>query len=575
MTSTLAVLSALAIVGASLGIMALVPAGAAEPQDPDPQGNPPDHSHGTPPNDPGRGRVYDGLAPGRAGTLCEGIFEVRNENANAAVACTHGPDDAPEEVDVAMAVAPMSSTAIANSPKIACPSGDDGKSGLRVQAIYAYEQGKTNRYSQFATSFPAYAGNVEAIYSASAAQTGGVRHVRWVTDTQCNLDVRVAALPSGSLANLGTMRDALKAQGFDSASRKYLVWADASVYCGIGYIYQDDSPQGDGTINANDGKYAMFSRVDNGCWGLTNSVEAHELMHNLGGVQSSAPHATNGSHCVDEADRMCYNDGRLKSGQTMLTLCASTQERLLDCRHDDYYSTNAPSGSYLATHWNAASSRFLFSSAATTATSSSSSTSTTSSSTTTTTSTSSTTTAFTASFTPRSVGNDWWVEAGVAASKPIAKVEAKIGNGAWVVLPKTSWGTYAKSLFAPDGSAVTFRAFDSTGASATSQTYLWGSTSSTGTSTTSTSTSSSTTAFTASFTPRSVGNDWWVEAKVTASKPIAKVEAKVNSGAWTTLPATSWGTYAKSLNAPNGSVVTFRATASTGQTATSSGVVWT
>src|SRR5688572_15250551 len=268
MTSKLALLAAFLVVGASLGIVSLVPAGAAEPG---PQGPPQDDpGQGMPPNDPGRGRVYDGLAPGRAGTLCEGVYEISsqraNANADAGIACTHGPDDAPEEASVANAVAPMSSTAISSAPKIACPAGDDGTSGLRVQAIYAYEQGKTNRYSSFATSFPAYAGNVEATYSQSAAQTGGVRHVRWVTDTQCRLDVDVVALPAGSLATFSSMRDALKAQGFGSAARKYLVWADASVYCGIGSIYADDSPQGDGSTNANDGKYAMHARVDNGCW---------------------------------------------------------------------------------------------------------------------------------------------------------------------------------------------------------------------------------------------------------------------------------------------------------------------
>ncbi|HUR24748.1 MAG TPA: hypothetical protein VM327_01890 [Candidatus Thermoplasmatota archaeon] len=479
MKSKLAVLSALVIVGASLGILALVPTGAADPgpgQESQSQGPP----QGVPANDRAKGRVYDGLAPGQDGTLCAGIFEIRDDHAGSngdRMSCTHGPDDAPAEADVAAAVAPMSSTAIAGAPRIACPSGDDGTSGFRVQAIYAYEQGKTNRYSTFAASFPAYAGNVESSHAASAAQTGGVRHVRWVTDTQCRLDVRVTALPAGSLASIGTMRDALRAQGFDSTARKYLVWADSAVYCGIGYIYQDDSPQGDGTTNANDGKYSMFARVDNGCWGLANSVEAHELMHNLGGVQNTAPHGTTGSHCVDDSDRMCYNDGKLKAGQTMLSLCGAAQERLFDCGHDDYYGTSPASGSYLGTHWNAASSRFLFQTAAmTTTTATSSSSSATPTATSTPTSTPTTTTSpspLTATFTPKSVGNDWWVETAVSASKPIAKVEAKVGSGAWVVLPKTDWGTYAKSLNAPNGSLVTFRATDTTGGVATSKAYTW------------------------------------------------------------------------------------------------------
>ena len=78
----------------------------------------------------------------------------------------------------------------------------------------------------------------------------------------------------------------------------------------------------------------------------------------------------------------------------------------------------------------------------------------------------------------------------------------------------------------------------------------------------------------ATFTPKSVGNNWWVESSVSASKPIAKVEAKVGSGAWTVLPKTDWGTYAKSINAPNGSVVTFPATDASGGVVTSKGYTW-
>ncbi len=158
------------------------------------------------------------------------------------------------------------------------------------------------------------------------------------------------------------MVNELTGKGFNRTDRKYLAWVDDNTYCGMGEIYTDTRATATPGLstsnynNANPQVRATFARVDNACWGRPESVEAHELTHMLGGVQTSAPHATRGFHCRDESDRMCYVDG---AGVTMSQVCPVVNERLLDCNGDDYFNTNPPAGSWLATHWNVASSAFL------------------------------------------------------------------------------------------------------------------------------------------------------------------------------------------------------------------------
>ncbi len=206
--------------------------------------------------------------------------------------------------------------------------------------------------------------------------------------------------------------------------------------------------------------------------------------------------------------------------------------------------------------------------------------------------------AFTATVAPK--GNEWWVEAAVSGSQPVAKVEAKAGSGSWVPLDKKDWGAYAKSFNVPKGTLVQFRVTAADGQVATTSAQAWlvdmslkqasvGSsattttttsattttTASKTTTTTASSTSTTSTSFRASFTPKAVGNDWWVESAVTGNQPIAKVEAKVNGGSWVTLSKQDWGNYAKSLNAPNGSSVVFKATSTAGAQYSSVAYTWT
>lgn len=255
---------------------------------------------------------------------------------------------------------PTTAASTATSPAVECDG--DGQAGYRVQAMYVVEASRTNRYAALLPSFQLWAAGTDDVVNRSAALTGGVRHLRYVTDPgsggTCVANVLNVTVPAGSMTNFGTTVSAVQALGYAAPGRKYLMWTDAAVLCGVASMYTNDGPT---QANPNNGSYPQYARVDSGCWGFgdgagQHSVEAHELMHTLGGVQSTAPHSTRVGHCWDESDSMCYSDG---GGYAMQQICASGQEYFFDCNNDDYFSTYPQSGNYLTTHWNAADSRFL------------------------------------------------------------------------------------------------------------------------------------------------------------------------------------------------------------------------
>lgn len=73
------------------------------------------------------------------------------------------------------------------------------------------------------------------------------------------------------------------------------------------------------------------------CW--NGWIAQHEIMHSMGAVDITAPHATVGAHCTDEWDIMCYDDGAgvvincpTVNGSTVLA------DYVMDCNADDYFS---------------------------------------------------------------------------------------------------------------------------------------------------------------------------------------------------------------------------------------------
>ena len=278
------------------------------------------------------------LSPEAAEAACPGdLVAIPAVTEGAPPMCTHGPDPA---VTPQVLVAEGGTTP-ETSAGVQCY--DNGTNGHRVQLLYAYSS--TNRINTFRPWIEDRAAAIDAIYDASAQQTGGRRFVRWLMDANCNLSITAvpvpaAALPITNFAGItGNLIDALKARGFDRQDRKYLVWADTGTSTtisngtcsGIGTMYVDSNPNpGSGsTSNWND-RLGGYTRVDDKCLfpvfdQVGGKVEAHELMHTLGAVQPTAPHATPFGHCRDDYDIMCYVDG---GGVTLLDVGQRAPPRL-------------------------------------------------------------------------------------------------------------------------------------------------------------------------------------------------------------------------------------------------------
>jgi hypothetical protein len=343
-----------------------------------------------PRDDPARGLIYSGLRRAAADSPCRGGFEILSRTRNLTDprrrGCTHGPDPIPAGVDLRPGQDPNFGreetlpvgTGIADGTApgtVGCYG--TGTDGYRVQLMYAREATSPDRYDDYEASFRQWAAHVDDIFNTSASKTGGIRHVRFVTDSQCQPVIERITLSSGAVNDFSGLLDEMDARGMNRVDRKYLIWVDTTktAYCGIASTWDDFTANTTPGVNANNGNpdYGPFAaRIDTQCWGQQNAVEAHELLHTLGGVlgwsspTQAPPHATNNGHCTDESDRLCYADGDPTgvfnpdgTPTSLKYICPGTREVLLDCGNDDYYSTNPPAGNWLATHWNTANSAWL------------------------------------------------------------------------------------------------------------------------------------------------------------------------------------------------------------------------
>ena len=178
------------------------------------------------PEDTARGVVLAGLKKSAKDGACRGKFELARRDPAAGptrTPCTHGPDPAPEGVDVrkrrppaprqAGDAATTSGSTAAGTSSGSIPCYGTGSDGYRVHVIYARASNVVDRYGEYASSLVQWSAAVDNVVSASAAETGGIRHVRFLTDANCNLVIDRVTLSATGDDNLDNTVSELRSMG--------------------------------------------------------------------------------------------------------------------------------------------------------------------------------------------------------------------------------------------------------------------------------------------------------------------------------------------------------------------------
>ena len=242
--------------------------------------------------------------------------------------------------------------------------------GWRYHAVYMVAADAPDRFSALSTDM-----QTDALQASALLETTYRRAIRYDMGTSCGpqyMDISAVRMSetSAEMRSLASTQDgtfdavtrALNAAGFDTIqpsdtlaqaaarTRNYLVWLDAPAptgSCGQAAIY-DDPSRDSNNLNNFGGKSAIVFR--SGTDGFCSSNAArHEIGHNLGALQPTAPHAFDGSHCDDAyEDTMCYSNSPQRAG--------GQRGLFFDYGNDDYWS---PPNAAPLPWWTVDENRFL------------------------------------------------------------------------------------------------------------------------------------------------------------------------------------------------------------------------
>ena len=258
-------------------------------------------------------------------------------------------------------------------------------SSPRFKLVYAHPADRTDRFAEWRDAIQA---NVALRQRFLASQTGGAKALQIDMGTSCGaqfVDIQVVHLSgprSQYVDNFSAIVREVEPQlGASSAPRNVVILADTLNGGSYDYGLGENvlGPAGDRRGAGNLHNYGGFASVlftrdgqpapgasSRGWW---PEGFLHEMSHNLGAVQWTAPHSTQPpgfqltryGHCWQGADVMCYTEdsGAAHAMQYDCPRVGGAIPQAYDCGRDDYFNPAPPAGSYLASHWNVYDSAFL------------------------------------------------------------------------------------------------------------------------------------------------------------------------------------------------------------------------
>jgi hypothetical protein len=303
--------------------------------------------------------------------------DTRDELSHVSVAATAAAAAAPDALPTAWCGDPRTADDTANAAL--------APSSPRFKLVYAHPADRPDRFAQWQDALQA---NVAVVQRFLASQSGGAKGVRIDMGTRCGpqyADLQVVHLPGPRVHYVdnfaAVVNDVEPRLGRADGPRNVVVFGDT--LNGGGYDYglgenvlgpAGERPGADNVHNAGGFASVLFTRdgvpaPGAGAPGWWPEGMLHEMTHNLGAVQWSAPHTTQPAgftdpgygHCWQGYDVMCYVEGP-GAAHPMRYDCPRTAgaiPQVYDCGRDDYFNPAPAPGSYLARSWNVYNSAFL------------------------------------------------------------------------------------------------------------------------------------------------------------------------------------------------------------------------